>query len=63
MQVFYNTVLGKPWRTTINRVDASMLADRAEPWGLPTSGHGMIVPEDVMVITAGVASCVSAACA
>src|ERR1700730_1107207 len=54
MQVFENTVLGKPWRTTINRVDASLLADRAEPWGLPTSGHGMIVPEDVMVITAGV---------
>ncbi|HEY4847693.1 MAG TPA: terminase gpA endonuclease subunit [Methylocella sp.] len=54
MQVFHNTVLGRPWRTTINRVDASMLADRAEPWGLPTSGHGMIVPEDVMVITVGV---------
>src|ERR1700730_1058954 len=54
MQVFHNPVLGRPWRTTINRVDASMLADRAEPWGLPTSGHGVIVPEDVMVITAGV---------
>ena len=54
MQVFYNTVLAKPWRTTINRVDASMLADRAEPWGLPTVGHGMIVPDDVVLITAGV---------
>jgi phage terminase large subunit GpA-like protein len=54
MQVFHNTVLGRPWRTTISRVDASMLADRAEPWGLPTSGHGMIVPENVVVITAGV---------
>src|SRR3984893_13664862 len=53
MQVFHNTVLGRPWRTTFNRVDASILADRAEPWGLPTSGHGMIVPEDVVVITCG----------
>jgi hypothetical protein len=31
-----------------------MLADRMEPWGLPTAGHGMIVPDDVVVITAGV---------
>lgn len=54
MQVFHNTVMGKPWRTTINRVDASLLADRAEPWGLETSSHGVIIPDPVMLITCGV---------
>jgi phage terminase large subunit GpA-like protein len=54
MMPFYNTVLGKPWRTTINRVDASILADRAKPFGLETPAHGVIIPWPVMLITCGV---------
>lgn len=54
MQPFYNTILAKPWRTTINRVDADVLADRAEPWGLQTSQRETRIPDHIMLITAGV---------
>ena len=54
MQVFHNTVLARPWRTTVTRVDAMLLADRAEPWGLSTLGRTAIIPPTVQLICAGV---------
>jgi phage terminase large subunit GpA-like protein len=50
MKPFHNTVLARPWRTTIHKVDASILADRAEPFGLETPSHGVIIPDQVMLI-------------
>jgi phage terminase large subunit GpA-like protein len=56
MKPFHNTVLARPWRTTIHKVDASILADRAEPWGLETPHHGVIIPDPVMRQTCEVSS-------
>lgn len=48
MQVFANTVEGRPWQTAIGRVDASGLMARTEPFGLDR------LPPWVVAITAGV---------
>lgn len=56
-QVFVNTILGREWRTTINRVDAETLRSRVEPIGMvgvwDRSRSKIIVPEDVVAITVG----------
>lgn len=55
LQVFANTVEGRPWATSIGRVDASGLAARVEPWGLTRLDHReMGLPPWVLAITAGV---------
>jgi phage terminase large subunit GpA-like protein len=53
MQVFHNTILGKTWRMTINRVDADTLYSRVEPWGLASGSRGVVIPKEVMLITVG----------
>jgi phage terminase large subunit GpA-like protein len=54
LKVFRNTILGLPWRLSINKIDSSSLMDRVEPWGL---GHARrlnaTVPADVLMILAG----------
>jgi len=58
MQVFYNTVLGKVWSTSINYVSESQLMARAEPFGIEWDHDGSKwredIPADVAYITAGV---------
>lgn len=53
LQPFVNTVLGRSWRTSVALVDADVLKERAEPWGLYDSGKAAI-PREVVAITAGV---------
>lgn len=56
LQTFVNTVLGEGWREDGEELDDSELSTRAEPFGLvvdeKTGCTG--IPEQVMVITAGV---------
>jgi phage terminase large subunit GpA-like protein len=52
-QVFANTVLGRPWRMTLHRVDADTLMERAEPWGLGHENRAFKLPAEVMLITVG----------
>jgi phage terminase large subunit GpA-like protein len=47
MQVFVNLMLGRPWRTTIRRVDAETLREKAEPIGLSR------LPAEVLLLTCG----------
>lgn len=58
MQVFYNTVLGKVWSTSINYVNENQLMARCEPFGIKwdhdNSRWREDIPEDVAYITAGV---------
>lgn len=54
IQVFRNTILGLPWRISINKVDAGTLMARAEPWGLKHSGRKEdSVPAEVLLLLAG----------
>ena len=46
-QVFVNLILGKPWKTSLNRLSAEVLAGRVEPIGLER------IPPEVVLITAG----------
>ena len=46
-QVFVNLILGKPWKTSLNRLSAEALAGRVEPIGLER------IPPEVVLITAG----------
>ena len=48
LQVFANTVEGRPWQTAIGRIDASGLMARVEPFGLDR------LPPWVLATTAGV---------
>ncbi|WP_378952097.1 phage terminase large subunit family protein [Mesorhizobium sp. ANAO-SY3R2] len=58
MQVFYNTVLGKVWSTSIDYVSENQLLARCEDFGLEwdhaKSKWREDVPEEVAYITAGV---------
>jgi phage terminase large subunit GpA-like protein len=47
LQVFVNLVLGKPWKTSINRLSAEVLAGRVEPIGLER------IPPEIVLITVG----------
>jgi phage terminase large subunit GpA-like protein len=47
LQVFTNLILAKPWRTSINRLSAEVLAGRVEPIGLER------IPEEIVLLTAG----------
>jgi phage terminase large subunit GpA-like protein len=47
MQVFTNLILGKTWKTSINRLSAEVLAGRIEPIGLDR------IPPEVVLLTAG----------
>ena len=46
-QVFVNLILGKPWKTSLNRLSAEALAGRVEPIGLER------IPPEILLITAG----------
>ncbi len=46
-QVFTNTILGEPWRTTLNKLDAETLQERTEKIGLEA------IPANVMLLTVG----------
>ena len=46
-QVFVNLILGKPWKTSLNRLSAEALAGRVEPIGLER------IPPEIVLITAG----------
>jgi phage terminase large subunit GpA-like protein len=47
LQVFTNLILAKTWRTSINRLNAEVLAGRVEPIGLDR------IPEEVCLLTLG----------
>ena len=47
LQVFTNLILGKPWKTSLNRLSAEVLAGRVEPIGLER------IPEEVVLLTCG----------
>jgi phage terminase large subunit GpA-like protein len=47
MQVFTNLILGKTWKTSINRLSAEVLAGRVEPIGLER------IPPEIVLLTAG----------
>lgn len=47
MQPFYNLYLGRTWRMTIKRVDADILRERVEPFGLDN------IPVEVLMLTVG----------
>lgn len=46
-QVFVNLILGKPWKTSINRLSAEVLAGRVEPIGLER------IPAEIVLVTIG----------
>jgi phage terminase large subunit GpA-like protein len=46
-QVFVNLILGKPWKTSLNRLSAEVLAGRVEPIGLER------IPPEIVLVTAG----------
>jgi phage terminase large subunit GpA-like protein len=46
-QVFVNLILGKPWKTSLNRLSAEVLASRVEPIGLDR------IPENIALLTLG----------
>jgi phage terminase large subunit GpA-like protein len=46
-QVFVNLVLGKPWKTSINRLSAETLAGRVEPVSLER------IPTEIVLLTVG----------
>ncbi|MDY7096755.1 MAG: phage terminase large subunit family protein [Pseudomonadota bacterium] len=48
LQTFVNTILAEGWRESADEADEAELQARAEPWGLDD------MPEDVLVVTAGV---------
>ncbi len=58
MQVFQNTILGRPWRQTVDDVDETGLMERAESFGLRFDVDRMEwvaeIPLEVLYITAGV---------
>lgn len=47
LQVFTNLVLGKPWKTSIGRLSAEVLAGRVEPIGMER------IPEEMVLLTCG----------
>ena len=47
LQVFVNLILGKPWKTSLNRLSAEVLAGRVEPIGLER------IPPEIVLLTAG----------
>ena len=47
MQVFTNLVLGKTWKTSINRLSPEVLAGRVEPIGLER------IPTEIVLLTVG----------
>lgn len=59
IQVFTNTILGRPWKTSLNRVDAQTLMGRAEAIGKPSplevarDVRDFVIPPEVLAITAG----------
>lgn len=48
LQTFVNTILAQGWREAAEELDDAELASRAEPFGLDA------IPEEVLVVTAGV---------
>lgn len=58
MQVFYNTVLGRPWSSALEHIDQNVLMARREPFGLAfdpaASAWRAEIPPEVLYITAGV---------
>lgn len=58
LQVFYNTVLGRPWSSALEHVDQSVLMARREPFGLSfdpgASRWRADIPAAVLYITVGV---------
>lgn len=56
LQTFVNTILGQGWREEGEELDEAELSTRAEPFGLIVDAETGImgIPEQVMVITAGV---------
>lgn len=58
LQVFYNTILGRTWRQTVDDIDETGLMERAEPYGLRFDAERMVwvaeIPKEVLYITAGV---------
>ncbi len=58
LQVFTNTILGRPWKQSVNDVDAGQLMERAEPFGLRFDPGRMEwipeIPKEALYITAGV---------
>jgi len=56
--VFYNTILGRTWRQTVDDIDETGLMERAEPYGLRFDAERMVwvaeIPKEVLYITAGV---------
>lgn len=58
MQVFYNTVLGRPWSSALEHIDQHVLMSRREPFGLsfdPAASEWRAdIPAEVLYITAGV---------
>ena len=58
MQVFYNTLLGRTWKQTVDEVDEGSLMARAEPYGIRFDARDQRWiaenPPEVLFITAGV---------
>lgn len=60
IQVFHNTILGRPWKTSLNKIDAETLMQRAEPIGKPnvfirSKGYReYVIPPEVLAVTVGV---------
>lgn len=51
---FVNQVLGRPWKTSINVVDADVLRDRVEDFGFPAGDRIKVkIPWQILLITAG----------
>lgn len=59
IQVFTNTILGRPWKTSLNRIDAETLMSRAEPIGKPSvlaelrAYRAFVIPPEVLAISVG----------
>jgi len=47
LQVFTNLILGKPWKTSVGRLSAEVLAGRVEPIGMER------IPEEIVLLTCG----------
>jgi phage terminase large subunit GpA-like protein len=58
LQVFYNTVLGRPWSSALEHIDQHVLMARREPFGLSfdpeASRWRSDIPAEVLYITVGV---------
>lgn len=55
MQVFVNTVLGQPWKTSLDAIDERQLRDRVEDFGLiPSAAGENRFPADVFLVLAAV---------